>query len=222
MKFSPLFKSVPVPRGGFTLVELLVVITVISILSVAAWMDYGLAIKKARLQVAVEELLNLFHEGEVYAQSRYVEVSDPTSGEESIFCWSVILDTSSEPRLLAVPWNETTQTCSSSDVYTGDERHVADWHSAVAVESIEWESVSASFGTSTGTTDSIAFLFVPPDGFIQVYADSTSPTLLSDVSRVTLGLSYNGSDSMALTKTLEITPVTSSFVVEPGLPGSSS
>lgn len=221
MKFSPFSKSVPAPRGGFTLVELLVVITVISILSVAAWMDYGLAIKKARLQVAVEELLNLFHEGEVYAQSRYVEVSDPTSGEESIFCWSVILDTSSEPRLLAVPWDETTQTCSSA-VYTGDERHVADWHSAVVVESIEWESVSASFGTSTGTTDSVAFLFVPPEGSIQVYADSTSSTLLVDVSSVTLGLSYNGSDSMALTKTLEITPVTSSFVVEPGLPGSSS
>jgi prepilin-type N-terminal cleavage/methylation domain-containing protein len=221
MKLSPLSKSVPAPRGGFTLVELLVVITVISILSVAAWMDYGLAIKKARLQVAVEELLNLFHEGEVYAQSRYVEVSDPTSGEESIFCWSVILDTSSEPRLLAVPWDEATQTC-SSDVYTGDERHVADWHSAMAVVSIEWESVSASFDTSTGTTSSIAFLFIPPDGSIQVYTEPDVPTLVSDVSTLTIGLSYADSDSIALTKTLTITPVTASFVVEPGLPGSGS
>lgn len=203
-------RSSTTPRG-FTLVEMIIVMTIIAILSVAAMVDYGVSIKKARLDVAVEELVGLLHEAQVRSQTI---VHTPDTPDE-VVCWVVVLGVSEAPVLTYVPWDDSTKTC-SGDVYAGETFHESHWHNAVNVDSITWETTASSQGVTTGSVSSVAFLFTPPGGQIAVYLNPTSPVVLSEATEVSIHVSYGGISEVAFNKTLKIAPVTSSFLIFPG------
>ncbi len=171
------------PPKAFTLIELIVVMTVIALLSAVAMIDYGMSVKKARLQVATEELGLLFEDAGVRTQSQM--------GSEGVAkCWLIEVPIGAAPVLNSVEWNDG---CSFS--------------AAIEEENLAWDKVEI-LKTSTG--DSLWFMFSPPDGDISVYNDSGS---IITESPLQITLSYNGSSEEIFTKTVEITPVTANFVI---------
>lgn len=200
---------------AFTLVEMILVLTILSILSVAAMVDYGLSVKKARLQIAMEELIGLFHEAEVFSQSRYVEVTEDPDDEEVVSCWGVVITLGQEPSLVQLPWASAAERC-SSDFAGGEISKTLSWHPQLSLDSIEWTTMEASSGTVEGSTEWVGILFLPPQGDREVYLDSTSSSLLENVTSLRFYFSYGQSDDAALTKVVEFSPVTASFSVNPG------
>ncbi|MDP2624651.1 MAG: type II secretion system protein, partial [Candidatus Peregrinibacteria bacterium] len=125
---------------AFTFVELLIVITILSILSVMALIDYGFSIKKARLQVATAEVVALMQEAQVKAQTSYSQEDE--SGNEYVVCWGVVVSSSDAPMMVQVLWNEEDQTC-SSDTADWEEADSLFWGETMGIARIEWESVSS-------------------------------------------------------------------------------
>ncbi len=176
------------PPKAFTLVELIVVMTVIALLSAVAMIDYSTSVKKARLQVATEELILLLQDGGVRAQA------EPK-------CWVLSLsDNNSSPVLGSYSWSD------GCGVPTMEEE----------AEDLNWVKVGISGITAqTATGETILseawIVFSPPDGDISVYEGGNPGPL--DIQTMEVTVSYDDSDEEIFNKTVQITPVTASFVI---------
>jgi prepilin-type N-terminal cleavage/methylation domain-containing protein len=179
------------PPRAFTLIELIVVMTIISLLSAFAMVDYGTSIKKARLQVATEEVILILQDAGVRAQS---------SPDGVAKCFTLNVPMGGEPILSSYAWNDG---CSfPGGLADGD---------LTEEEDLDWEKISIMKmeGDGAEITDDLWFVFVPPDGDIVVYDEHGS----FSVSTVDVTIVYNNSTEPIFQKTVGITPVTASFVI---------
>lgn len=178
------------PPKAFTLIELIVVMTIIAMLSAFAMIDYGMSVKKARLQVATEEFMSMLQDGGVQAQS---------SPDGEAKCLALKVTVGDAPILGSYAWADGCAAPSISET----ERDL-NWEK-VAIKSISVETISVPISIS----DSLWFVFSPPDGDITVYKDGS----VLGAQSVEVALSYNNSDEDVFKKTVQITPVTASFVI---------
>ena len=194
------------PPQAFTLVELLVVMTIIAILAVVALVDYGTSVKKARLQIATEQVVVLLENAGVSAQTNI-------EAETQSNCWAVLLEAATEPSLYKIPYDDG---CDTS-VSNFEEDQSLNWVNQLAINELTYVTTD-SYGTAGGgTLSSIWIVFAPPDGDISVYENGLSTiSRISDVTEVEVPISFDGSEDPVFNKTITIVPITSSFVISSG------
>lgn len=174
------------PPKAFTLIELIVVMTIIAMLSAFAMIDYGTSVKKARLNIATEEFVSMLQDGVVQAQSN-------PDGEAK--CLALKVQVGGVPVLGSYAW---TGGCGAPSI--SETLKEPNWEK-VTVKEITADTVSVD--------DTLWFAISPPDGDIIVYKDGA---VLSAES-VEVVLSYNNSTEEIFSKTVQITPITASFVI---------
>lgn len=194
---------------GFTLIELIIVMTLLAILALVGLMDYGVSIRKARLEVAVEGLIFLFEDAQVKTQTKS---TDPDAGSSDfvVECWGLRLELNELPVVVKAPWEE--QACV--------------WAEATIDQSVQWDDSIQLFGwkveqldgvLSAEQTNPLWMTFSPPQGDMVLYTGSQDfLNRLSDVNEVALGIAYGRETSEVWSKTLTVVPVTSNFVISPG------
>ncbi|MFA6435618.1 MAG: prepilin-type N-terminal cleavage/methylation domain-containing protein [Candidatus Gracilibacteria bacterium] len=194
---------------GFTLIELLIVITILAVLTGVALLDYGFSVKKARIQVAAEELVALLGDATVRSQTQFSQIEEVDGADSTVVCYGVTIEKGSLPVLFKTSRDEDTQLCVMSDREPVKE---LSWEDLVFVTDIDWTAMTVS-GTETDTVDWIAFLFSPPKGDVSVYLDSGLLVEKSEVTEVQVRLTYQNSSESVLNKVVKINPVTSSFMI---------
>jgi prepilin-type N-terminal cleavage/methylation domain-containing protein len=183
-------------NDAFTLIELIVVMTIMAILATAAFMDYGMSVKKARLDISTDQMVTMLEDAQVRTRTNY--------GEESN-CWGLYVAAGDEPYLVLVPWEN--DQCQISLVEV--ERSL-EWNSSVAIADVQKRESGALAFTSV---DELTFLFYPPNADMLVYDDTG---LYPDLIEASVQVSLDTSADEVLNKTLTISPTTSSFVVTSG------
>ncbi|MBT5016170.1 type II secretion system protein [Candidatus Peregrinibacteria bacterium] len=184
------------PPKAFTLVELIVVMTVIALLSAVAMIDYGTSVKKARLQVATEELILLLEDGGVRARTN-------PNGEAQ--CWVLEVPVGSSPVLWTALWDNTNNECDLSTT-TMEATEFLDWAKVIISE------VTVDPDDSQTPISSILwFVFGPPDGDIELYQGTSWEVV--DESVVDIDISYGVTDEEIFNKTVRATTITSSFEI---------
>lgn len=200
------------PRMAFTLVELLVVMAILALLSGATLWNYGRAIETSRLEITVERTIALFDEARVRAQN--LASVDPETDELALSCWAIRLETNQIPVLFRSPWNPELQDC---DLQNAQQEKQLAWNREISLVGLEWTTVSSSGETQVVASAPLWIFFAPPQAKVVLYAGADLDwTLLSSVSEVRIGLSYQGAMDEALSKTLHFSPVTSQIVVSSG------
>jgi len=187
-------------KGGFTFIELIVVISILSLLSVIAIADYGLATEKARLQISTESLVALFDEAKVKAQS------------DGLNCFGVWVGKGGEPELWKMTWDGESQLCD----FVGQKEvtHPLQWSEKVEFEVMKWDAISS---TNTivfkGDLDQVLMLFEPPNGTLSLYDPDSqkSLTLEEGAYQVCMEFVYGRSDDLIMKKAINVVPITSSF-----------
>lgn len=200
--------------SGFTLMELLIVMTILAILAGVSLINYGNSVSKARLDVAVEQLILELQSTQLKAQNNLVlDASD----DLVLGCWGVLFASLSvSPSIVSGSWNTETGECERS---MAEEQSVLAWTDEIELLGVNWIY-------SNDTRDSIAvgeffsIWFAPPAGEWFFYRDLSGAALnsdpLFDVVELSLGLSYAGETSEAFSKTLTILPSTSSYMIKSG------
>ena len=202
---------------GFTLIELLVVITILAVLTGVALLDYGLSVKKARIQVAAEELAALFGDATVRSQTQFSEIDSEGDGTETIVvCYGITIEEGQPPVLFKTLRDKDTETCLMSDPDAWESVKTLSWEDLVFVTTIHWIASSSPSETHDGDADWITFLFSPPKGDISVYLNPDAPTKEEGVTEVQVHLAYQNSSEPILNKIVKINPVTSSFMILAG------
>lgn len=202
---------------GFTLIELLIVITILAVLTGVALMDYGFSVKKARIQVAAEELTALFGDATVRAQTQFSQTEMAENGIDEILmvvCYGITIEEGMPPVLFKTLRDKDTEMCLMSDPSAWEPVKTLSWEDLVFVTAIDWTAIPVSGAEESGSSDSwITFLFSPPNGDISVYSDPASPFEKMDVTDVKVHLAYQNSSEPVLNKVVKINPVTSSFMI---------
>jgi prepilin-type N-terminal cleavage/methylation domain-containing protein len=194
-------------NGGFSFVELIIVIAILGMLAVLALSDFGFATNKARLQLSVEELVSLFDEAKVNSQAGFQQ---HVTESEGALCYGVWVGQVFEPALWTMPWDQDEEACDLSDV---EKDLPLTWSPRVAMESMEWDVLTtANSSTPAGSLDQLLFLFEPPDGDLNL-VDPESGKSLTDQGayQVCAEFVYNRSDNPVMTKAVNVVPITSSF-----------
>lgn len=197
-------------QRAFTLIELLVVMTIIALLAVAALVDYGMSVKKARLQIATEQVVVTLEDAQVRAQ---------TSQGEEVNCWGVSFDVDAIPKLHKIAWNEGCQVTISGF----ETVQTLGWNSHVTLDGLEAILYDpATQSESTHSANSLWMVYSPPDGRMSIYEkDGANIDLLFGVTQVNAGVLFDHSTEVPLSKTIQIFPATNSTIINAGWPPSS-
>ena len=186
-------------HGGFTFIELMVVMTIIGLLTIITLADYGLATNKARLQISAESLVSLLNAAKVDAQSNALQ------------CVGVWVGEGRAPERWAMPWNVDAARC---DFSSSEVSRSLQWSSRVTFDSMLWESISV---TQTlvphGDLKQVLFVFEPPEGILAVYdPDNLEKSLTEEGAyRVCMNFIYETSGDPVMEKAINVVPITSSF-----------
>lgn len=187
-------------KGGFTFIELIVVISILSLLSVIAIADYGLATEKARLQISTESLVASFDEAKVKAES------------DGRHCFGVWVGKDREPELWEMTWNVASQSCDFDGLK--EVTHPLQWSGKVGFEAMKWSAISPPNYTpiSQGSLDQLLMLFEPPNGILSLVDPDSRKSLTSEGAyQVCMEFVYDRSDNPIMKKAINVVPITSSF-----------
>ncbi|HCW32787.1 MAG: hypothetical protein UT55_C0068G0009 [Candidatus Peregrinibacteria bacterium GW2011_GWE2_39_6] len=205
-KFNSKSQAIP----AFTLIELILVMTILAILGGAALIDYGRSIQKARLEVSIEQLASLFEDARVRTQTTG---TIDMQGKTLTKCWGVKLQEKKNPALIYFNWDEPQKECDLSQEFT--DRSLA---FANEVQFSGWDSVN-SLDKTIKYPPNLPFwiLFMPPAGEVNIYkTEGINMVQLSDVEKIVMGINYGGENSPALAKIVTLYPATADFVIAPG------
>lgn len=181
-------------NGGFSFIELIVVIGILSLLAVVAMADYGFATSKSRLNISVEGVVALLNQAQVDAQS------DPQH------CFGVWVGDGNDPQKRVMEWDADAQVC---DYATYEASDLAQWSSKIELSSIQWDALSlGSAVVSQAALSELLFVFSPPEGRLTLWHPATS---MVEAYRACVSFSYEGSVESVMQKAINVVPITASF-----------
>lgn len=185
-------------NGGFSFIELIVVISILSILVVLAVGNYGFVTSKARLQIAVEDVTALLASAQVDAQ---------TFGSQ---CVGVFLAQGRVPEQWVLPWDTATESCDMK--VSPDVSQPLSWPERLSLESLLWERVASGSLVSNTDLSALLFVFEPPDGRLMLWDPYAAKSLTDEGAyRACLEFIFDQSDNPVLQKAVNVVLVTSNF-----------
>jgi prepilin-type N-terminal cleavage/methylation domain-containing protein len=200
-------------QKAFTLIELLVVIAILGLLAAFAVVDYGNAVKKSRLEVAVERMISVLEDVRLRAQNRLVVEGEGEATASVLNCWGIRLETRQNPVIVQALWDSENNRCDFDDLET---QEPVQWSEEVLLEELGWvvETIPESV---TMASAPLWIFFEPPLGEAVVYLGS-DPNLVMvfPIRDVQMVLSYGGSQEEAWTRTIHFFPLTFKMVVTSG------
>lgn len=154
-------KSLPISalRSGFTLIEMLIVITIVGVLAIGAVSSYDVARRQARLNVAADTLVSSMKEQQSLARAGKIDL--PVEGQigksSGRFCYGLSFKKDAEVQIVKAPFiaADTSISTSKSNFCNISQAQLSELstNDALQVHSIKKFSYA---------TDTMAVMFVPP------------------------------------------------------------
>lgn len=169
-------------KKGFTLVEILIVLAVISMVMLLGVSSYGMARKKIQLDIAANSFEATIVEARDKTRSGYYDMDDPEVSQASSFCFGFSIEKEGFITLLRTDYNRLAQTGSKCDTQNAIPTINADLNEDIVVKelSVYGEQIQ----------DSIEVFFAPPDAAIEF----EKPGVVKDEPELRAVLGYADSD----------------------------
>lgn len=162
-------------KKAFTLIEVILVVTIIGIITAAAVLSYQGAARRHKMWVYEKQLNSVAEQAKAEVRAGKIGTEDDGSGtvSEFLYCLGIHFQTGEEPTKIVAVYDSTAGTCGSP---TYEEFDLSD-------EDIYVHDMEIVYSNSTATISTVDLLYVPPgDMNLWTSLDSNGQLLYGDLS----------------------------------------
>jgi prepilin-type N-terminal cleavage/methylation domain-containing protein len=169
-------------KKGFTLVEILIVLAVISLVILLGVSSYGMARKKIKLDLATNSLESTIIEARNKTRSGYYDESDSEIADATSICFGFIITEGGFIKPLMTDYNRLSPKGSQCDKNSAKELLLTDQDKDIVVKDMFF------YGNETG--EEVQVFFAPPDANIEI----EKPLITQDKPELKVVIGYEDSD----------------------------